>query len=232
MTAKGTALITGASRGIGRAIATRLAATHDIVAVARSRDQLASLVRGIEDAGGRARAITLDVGDGRAVSEALREEHADVLVNNAGVGVLKPLLELTPDDWRTMMAVNLDALFHVTRAVLPGMVRRGRGHIITIGSLAGRNSFVGGTAYAATKHAVVGFSESLMLEVRDAGVKVSVVMPGSVATEFSPQRGDVSWKLTSENVADVVAHVLETPANVLVSRVEMRPAVAGGKEKK
>jgi len=126
-----------------------------------------------------------------------------------------------------MLDVNVNALYHVTRAVLPGMVRRGRGHVVTIGSLAGRNSFAGGTCYTGTKHFVMGFSESLMLEVRDRGVKVSVVMPGSVATEFGGKRfsgpGD-DWKLQSEDVAEAVAHLLDTPPNVLISRVEMRPA--------
>jgi 3-oxoacyl-[acyl-carrier protein] reductase len=123
-----------------------------------------------------------------------------------------------------MVDVNFNALYHVTRAVLPGMVTRRRGHVITIGSLAGRNPFAGGSCYAATKHAVVGWSESLMLEVRDAGVKVSVVMPGSVATEFSSGGSEGSWKLTPEDVADAVAQLVATPANAHVSRIEMRPA--------
>jgi NADP-dependent 3-hydroxy acid dehydrogenase YdfG len=106
------------------------------------------------------------------------------------------------------------------------MVARGRGHVVTIGSLAGRNTFAGGTCYTGTKHFVMGFSESLMLEVRDRGVKVSVVMPGSVATGFGRSRGGDagdSWKLQAEDVAEAVAHVVDTPPHVLVSRVEMRP---------
>jgi 3-oxoacyl-[acyl-carrier protein] reductase len=175
-----TALITGASRGIGRAIARRLAASHEIVAVARSEPELDALADEITAAGGRCRSIALDVADADAVSTALAGLEADVVVNNAGVGVLKPFLELTLDDWRRMVDVNFSALYHVTRAVLPGMVSRERGHVVIIGSIAGRSAFVGGSCYAATKHAVMGFAESLMLEVRDAGVKVSVVSPGSV----------------------------------------------------
>ena len=221
-----TALVTGASRGIGRAIALRLAATHDVVAVARSADDLDLLAAEIGEAGGRCHTIELDVTDGAAVRAALAEVEADVLVNNAGVGTMRPLLEMEWEDWRRMLDVNVNALYHVTRAVLPGMTERGRGHVVTIGSLAGRNTFAGGTCYTGTKHFVMGFSESLMLEVRDRGVKVSVVMPGSVATEFS-HPGTVNgadWKLHAEDVAEAVAHLVDTPPHVLVSRVEMRPA--------
>ncbi len=222
-----TALVTGASRGIGRAIALRLASTHEIVAVARSQPELDRLVSEVEGAGGRCRAVPLDVSDPEAVRAALQGVEADMLVNNAGVGVMKPLLEMEPAEWGRMMDVNVNALYHVTRAVLPGMVRRGRGHVVTIGSLAGRNTFAGGTAYTGTKHFVIGFSESLMLEVREHGVKVSVVMPGSVDTGFGGGGRDKSWALKPEDVAEAVVHLLETPPHVLVSRVEMRPRTTG-----
>ena len=218
-----TALVTGASRGIGRAIARRLAATHDVVAVARSADALAAVAAELEAAGARCAPVALDVADPRAVAEALGGRAVDVLVNNAGVGVLKPLLELTPEEWHRMVDVNLNALYHVTRAVLPGMVERGHGHVVVVGSIAGRSAFVGGAGYAATKHAVMGFAESLMLEVRDAGVKVSVVSPGSVDTAFSgrdePKKGG---QLDADDVAAAVAYVVATPPEVLVHRVEVR----------
>lgn len=219
-----TALVTGASRGIGRAIARRLAATHDILAVARSAGDLRTLAEEIAAAGGRCRPLALDVADGDAVARTLEGLEADVVVNNAGVGVLKPLLELAPDEWRRMVDVNLTALYHVTRALLPGMVARESGHVVIIGSIAGRSAFVGGTCYAATKHAVMGFAESLMLEVRDAGVRVTVVSPGSVATDFSPprDRGGIDWQLRPEDVAESVAHAVAAPAGVLVHRVEVR----------
>jgi 3-oxoacyl-[acyl-carrier protein] reductase len=219
-----TALITGASRGIGRAIALRLARSHEIVAAARTRADLDAVAAEITRAGGRCRVIAVDVADPASVAGALTGVAADVLVNNAGVGPIKPLLELTPEEWHRMVDVNFNALYHVTRAVLPGMIERRRGDIINIGSLAGRNAIVGGACYAATKHAVIGFSESLMLEVRDHGVRVSVIMPGSVATDFSTRGGDASWKITAADVAESVAHVLDAPANVAISRVEIRPA--------
>lgn len=225
MTERQTAVITGASRGIGRAIALRLGATHHVVALARTGAELDSLAAEIRSSGGTCDAIELNVADATAVAAALEGVRADVLVNNAGVGFLKPLLDLTPDEWQTMVDVNFNALFHVTRAVLPGMVTRGYGHIVMIGSIAGRSAFVGGTCYASTKHAVMGFSESLMLEVRDKGVKVSVVNPGSVATSFSTRERDTSWMLTADDVADAVVDAIDTPPRVLVHRIEVRAAM-------
>ncbi|GJG86294.1 hypothetical protein tb265_14750 [Gemmatimonadetes bacterium T265] len=221
-----TAVVTGASRGIGRATARRLAATHAVVAVARSADELAALAA--EGDGARVEPLVADVGDpgaGDVLAAALGDRPVDVLVHNAGVGVLRPLLELAPEEWRRMVDVNVNALFYLTRAVLPGMVARGRGHVVLIGSVAGRSAFVGGAGYAATKHFGMGFAESLMLEVRDAGVKVSVVSPGSVKTGFSgrnePAR-DPDWQLVPEDVAEAVAYVVATPPGVLVHQVEVR----------
>ena len=220
-----TALVTGASRGIGRAIALRLAATHDIVAVARSEDDLEKLASRIERGGGSCRVIPLDVTDGAAVRAALAGVEADVLVNNAGVGVMKPLLEMEPDEWAVQLDTNVNALYHVTRAVLPGMVDRGHGYVITIGSLAGRSTFAGGTAYTGTKHFVNGWTESLMLEVRDRGVRVSVIMPGSVATYFGgDEPSGEEWKLHGEDIAEAVAYLIGMPERAHSSRIEMRPA--------
>ena len=220
-----TALVTGASRGIGRAIAERLAERYEIIAVARSAKALENVARGIEARGGRCRPIALDVSDHAAVSSALASLEVDVLVNNAGLGIMKPIAEMSVDEWRGQVSVNLDGMFYVTRAVLPGMIARQRGYVVNIGSLAGRNSFVGGACYSATKHAVIGFSESLMLEVRDAGVRVTVIMPGSVDTEFGGHAaGHAPWKLTPGDVAESVWYVVSQPERALVSRVEMRPA--------
>ena len=219
------ALVTGASRGIGRAIAERLAERYEIIAVARSAKALEDVVRGIESHGGRCRAIALDVSDHAAVSSALASLEVDVVVNNAGLGIIKPIADMSVDEWRKQVSVNLDGMFYVTRAVLPGMIARKRGYVVNIGSLAGRNAFVGGASYSATKHAVIGFSESLMLEVRDAGVRVTVIMPGSVDTEFGGHAaGNAPWKLTPADVAEGVWYVVNQPEHALVSRVELRPA--------
>jgi len=216
------AVITGASRGIGRATALRLARTHDIVGVARSDAELDALADDVGALGGSCHTITLDITDGAAVAAALGDIDAQVLVNNAGIGIMKPFTELSRDEWRSMVDLNLNALYDVTRAVLPAMIRRQSGHIVVMGSISGRSAFVGATCYAATKAAVTAFTESLMLELRDHGVKVSVVTPGGVATGFSGSGGDQSWKLQPEDVADAVASVIDTPPHVLVHRVEVR----------
>jgi len=223
VTGQGTAVITGASRGIGRATAKRLARQYEVVAVARTAAELASLAQEIAHAGGTCRAVQLDITDADAVARALAGVEADVLVNNAGIGIMRPLVEQTLDEWRAMVDVNFSALFYVTRVLLPGMLARGSGHIVNIGSLTGRSAYPGGACYAATKHAVVGFSESLMLEVRDAGVRVSLIMPGSVDTDFRAPGRDTSWMITADEVAEAVHFVLCEPGNGLVSRIEMRP---------
>jgi short-subunit dehydrogenase len=217
---KPTAVVTGASRGIGRATALRLASDYDIVAVARSAGQLDTLANEIGAAGGSCRVVPMDITDPRAVA-SLANIEAEVLVNNAGVGILRPLLELTRDEWMRMVDLNFNALFDVTRALAPGMVKRRSGHIVIIGSITGRSPFAGGTCYAATKAAANSFAESLMLELRDSGVKVSVVNPGSVSTTFS-DRDNSSWALAAGDVAEAIASILATPPAVLIHRVEIR----------
>ena len=222
---RGVALVTGGSRGIGRAIGRRLARDgYEVILTARDRAELESARTEISSAGGRARTIVLDLADPAAIATALAGLHVDVLVNNAGIGVMKPLVEMAPEEWARMIDVNVNALFHVTRALLPGMLARGRGHVCTIGSIAGRSAFAGGSAYTGTKAFVTAWAESLLLETRERGVKVSVVMPGGVATEFGgkePTSAD-SWKLSAEDVADAVSYVVATPPAVLVHRLEVR----------
>ncbi len=219
------ALVTGASRGIGRATCLRLARDgYDIVAVARSEPALEGLGIEIAQLGRKCRIIALDLAHPPAIAAVLYGLHVDVLVNNAGVGITKPFMDLAPDEWHRMIDVNVNALYHVTRALLPGMIERGHGHICTIGSIAGRSAFSGGSCYAATKAFVTSWSESLLLEVRDRGVKVSVVMPGGVATEFggkAPTQAD-AWKLAAEDVADAVSFVVGAPGAMLVHRLEVR----------
>jgi short-subunit dehydrogenase len=215
------ALITGASRGIGRSTALRLAKEYDIIALARTAPDLESLKTEIEKMGSSCRTIVVDLADHDATDRALAGVQCDVLVNNAGVGPMKPFLSLTRDEWHRIVDVNFNSMFHVTRAVLPGMIERRRGHIVVVGSIAGRSAFVGGTAYAASKHAVAAFAECLMLEVREHGVKVSAINPGSVATAFS-ERADDSWMLSPDEVADSIAHILATPHDVLVHSLEIR----------
>jgi 3-oxoacyl-[acyl-carrier protein] reductase len=224
MTHRPTAVVTGASRGVGHAIALRLASEYRIIALARDESRLDQLAEAITRAGGECRPIAVNLARREAIQRALTGLEADVLVNNAGVITKKPFTELTSEDWHTMVDVNFNALYHVTKEVLPGMIANRRGHIINIASIAGRSAFVGGTCYAATKHAVLGFSESLMLEVREHGVKVSVLMPGSVATGMFAPGTDTSWMLKPEDVAETVATVLNTPSRALMYQVEVRAA--------
>ncbi len=218
-----TALVTGASRGIGRAIALQLSRDHRVIALARDRARLDELAGIIREGGGRCDVVVADLASVDSITAALAGCDVDVLVNNAGVVGRKPFLELLPHEWHEMVNVNLNALYHVTRAVLPAMVTRGAGHIVNIASIAGRSAFVGGTCYAATKHAVLGFSECLMLETREMGVKVSVIMPGSVAADL-PSGPDPDWRLTPHDVAQAVSDVLAMPKHVLLYQVEVRAA--------
>ena len=225
MTDHAIAVVTGASRGIGRAVALRLAGSHRIIAIARDRARLQSIAAEIKAAGGACNAVVADLRRGDAIDRALKGVRADVIVNNAGVITKKPITRMSPDEWHEMMDVNVSAIFHVTRNLLPGMIERRRGHIVNIASIAGRSAFAGGTGYVATKHAVLGFSESLMLEVREFGVKVSVVMPGSVSTDMLVgDNPDRSWMLKPDDVAEVVAQILSSPAHALTYQVEVRAA--------
>jgi 3-oxoacyl-[acyl-carrier protein] reductase len=219
--AKPIAVITGASRGIGRATSLRLADRYDIVALARNRAELDSLAREIATKGGACHVCAADITDPDAVNAALDGVDAQVLVNNAGIGITKPFLELTRDEWHRMVDVNFNAIFDVTRAVLPAMVARKSGHVVVVGSITGRTAYPGGACYSATKHAVMGLTESLMLELREHGVKVSIVNPGSVATHFS-ERSDASWMLAPDDVAEAIARIVDTPPDVLVHRMEIR----------
>jgi 3-oxoacyl-[acyl-carrier protein] reductase len=152
---------------------------------------------------------------------------AGLLVNNAGVLIARPFEELTLEDWDVTMATNLRSLYLVTRAVLPAMRRRREGTIVNVASLAGRNGFAGGTAYAASKHAVLGFGRSLMLELRREGIRVITICPGSVDTGMlhdQPMlKSDPQRILRPEDVADAVLHAVQLPGRALVSELDIRP---------
>ena len=149
----------------------------------------------------------------------------NTLINNAGIGVFAHVATMTDADWDAVMDTNLTGVFYCCRAALPQLKASG-GWIINIASLAGRNYFPWGAAYCASKAGLIAFSEALMQEVRFENIRVSVVMPGSVATEFSgpSHGGDDSWKLRPEDVAQAVVDLLRHPARSLPSRVEIRPA--------
>jgi 3-oxoacyl-[acyl-carrier protein] reductase len=222
------AVVTGGNRGIGRGIVEALGREGARVALtARERARAEAAAR---EVGGGTLGFGCDVRDPDQVARLFRDVTAaaggvDVLVNNAGIGIFKPVAELSIEDWRNTIDTNLSGVFHCCREAIPLMKQRGGGYIFNISSLAGKNPFAQGAAYNASKFGLNGFSEALMMEVRYDGIRVSYLMPGSVATEFG--RGSTAkegWALTPADVAAVVLDLLRSPARALYSRVEMRPS--------
>jgi NAD(P)-dependent dehydrogenase (short-subunit alcohol dehydrogenase family) len=216
------ALVTGGSKGIGRAIAETLAAAGcSVVATSRS---------GGEAPGPGIRHLKADVRDADSVQRVVDETAGtfgglDILVNNAGVGLFANVADMPVAQWHQVIDTNLTGVFYCCHAALPHLRRRGGGWIINISSLAGKNAFVGGAAYCASKAALNQFSEALMQEVRYDGIRVSYIMPGSVATEFG--RGSAAkegWAIGAEDVAQVVMELIAMPTRTLPSRIEMRPS--------
>jgi len=227
------AIVTGGSSGIGLAIGQALARAGSRVALcARSPDRLAAPIAQLQHEGHQVFGQACDVRDRNSVTDfvaAARETFGaiDVLVNNAGVGYLRPLLELADTEIDEVLAVNVRGMFNLTRAVLPEMLSRGTGHVVNIASLAGKNGFAGGTVYAASKHAVLGFGRSLMMEVRNRGVRVLTICPGSVSTDFFLRAGvdppDPERILQPNDVAVAVVAALTLPDRCTVSELDMRP---------
>jgi len=227
------AIVTGGSRGIGRAIAHALVANGVNVAITgRNETDLSEARRHIEGAGPAAvetlRAdVRINADVERAVSATVaRFGGLDIVVNNAGVGVFANVADMSPTQWSDVIDTNLTGVFNTCHAALPHLRRRGGGYIINISSLAGKNAFVGAAAYCASKAGLNAFSEALMQEVRYDNIRVSYVLPGSVATGFtgrSPSAG-ADWKLQPEDVAAAVLDLLAHNARSLPSRVEIRPS--------
>jgi len=224
------AIITGASKGIGKAIALSFAKEKmNVVLVARTESDLEKTAGEVEELGGKTLAVPADVSQEGEVEHVVAKTietfgKIDVLINNAGIGSFAPVDELSTQDFDRMFAINMRGVFLCTRTVLPHMKKQKSGAIINISSLAGKNFFKGGSGYAATKWALNGFTKCLMLEAREYDIRVSVVCPGSVATEFSPHSGkDPAKILQSQDVADSVLTILRLPPNALMSEVDLRP---------
>jgi NAD(P)-dependent dehydrogenase (short-subunit alcohol dehydrogenase family) len=223
------AIVTGATRGIGLAIAERM--INEGMSVAVSARTESDVVDVAERLGANALGVRCDVGDPASCQELVdttvdRFGRLDVLVNNAGLGVFKPISEMSIEEWQLQIDVNLGGVFYCSKAALPHLSASGDGFIVNIGSLASRNSFASGTGYNASKFGLLGLSEAMMLDVRYDGVRVSIVMPGSVNTPFNrheqaPERG---WKLEADDCALAVMQLLEYPREAHVSRIEMRPS--------
>jgi NAD(P)-dependent dehydrogenase (short-subunit alcohol dehydrogenase family) len=227
------AVVTGSTKGIGLAIATALVKAGCNVAVSsRNAEDAENAARTLTAMGpGRAIGRSCDVQDQKQCADMIAETvlafgRLDILVNNAGIGAFAPAGDIDPATWRAIIGTNLDGVFYCTHASLPDLRKAKGAWIINIASLAGKNPMPGGTAYNASKFGLVGFSEALMMDVRKDDIRVTYIMPGSVATEFnhnSPGAED-AWKIQPEDIAEIVIDLLAMPPRTLPSRVEVRPS--------
>jgi NAD(P)-dependent dehydrogenase (short-subunit alcohol dehydrogenase family) len=224
-------LVTGGTRGIGRAIARLLLLEGAAVAICGQRQDTVDLAVAelAAETAGKVKGKAADVKSYEEVGELFRFVDAefgglDVLVNNAGVGIFRHVRELSLDEWKRTMETNLYGAFYCSREALFRFATRSGGYIVNIGSMAGANAFAGGAAYNASKFGLTGFTEAMMQDVRSENVRVSYVMPGSVATGFGGHVDGADWKIWPEDVAEIVHWLLKMPQRTLVSRVEVRPA--------
>lgn len=227
------AVVTGGSRGIGREVAEALLGegwrvrfcgrTPEHVETAQTE---LSAKFGDAVSGAAVDARHQEEVDRFVAGVLERDGRIDCLVNNAGLGVFAPVDELTGEQWREVIETNLSGYFYFLHAVAPAMKRQGEGWIFNVASLAAKNPFANGAAYNASKFGVIGLSEAAMLDLRQYGVRVAAILPGSVATGFSHPSGkqDQSWRLQPADIAAMILHLLTYPPHALPSLVEMRPA--------
>jgi len=227
------AMVTGGSRGIGLAIASALVAEGVSVSVTGLHDASLSAARTQIESAGPAAVETLraDVRRYEDVERALaatvgRFGGLDILVNNAGVGIFADVADMTPGQWSEIIDTNLTGVFNASHAAIPHLRRRGGGYIVNISSLSATNPFAHGAAYCASKAGLNAFSEALMQELRYDDIRVSYVLPGSVATGFAQGESSkgADWKVAPAEVAAVVLNLLRHPARSMPGRVEIRPS--------
>ncbi len=223
------AVVTGASKGIGKAIAGALATEGATVFLAaRSERELNQVAEELSKDGHHAIPVRTDMTqeqDIRSLIETAQKPagHIDILVNNAGMGVFKRCVDMDVKDFDAMWALNMRSVFLATKFSLPGMMKQNSGSIVNIASLAGKNSFVNGTGYAATKWALRGWASSLMLEVRENNIRVVTIFPGSVDTSFSAggKKGDSITQ--PADVALAVIFAITAPDRSMFSEIDVRP---------
>jgi len=232
------AIVTGGTRGIGRAIATRLLEEGAKVAICGTRQKSVDDAVAFLSGKGHVFGMVADVSKRDQVRNFFAEVQRNfgtvhILINNAGVGTFGSVAELPLETWEKTMSVNLTGVYHCCHEIMPIFRQGGGGDVVNIGSLAGVNAFAGGAVYNASKFGLVGFSEAMMLDHRYDGVRVSLIMPGSVDTGFGrpSDTGDTKnqserseWKIAPEDIADMVINILRMPGRTTVSRVEIRPS--------
>ncbi len=226
------AVVTGAGRGIGRAIAAALASNNaTVILVSRTVSELEHVRKEIETAGGTAEAKRADITRPDEVAKLFNEVrnrygHIDILVNNAGIGKFSPVRDLGVEDLDAMWNVNLRGVFLCTQQAIRIMEPQRSGIIVNLSSLAGKNAFVNGAGYAATKWALMGFAKCLMLEERQFNIRVITVCPGSVDTSFSDHgsdSGNTEKILAPQDVAETVLAAISVPPRAMVSEIDIRP---------
>lgn len=235
------ALITGATSGIGKATAIKLAeAGYSIIITGRRGERLTALENELKDKGIEVLALQFDVRNQAEVHQAIAGLPAewqaiDVLVNNAGLAVgTSPIQDGIIDDWERMIDTNVKGLLYVTREVAPLMIKRERGHIVNLASVAGKEVYPGGNVYCATKHAVDALSKAMRVDMLKHNIKVTNIAPGMVETEFSivrykgdTQAADNVYKgitpLTGEDIADTIVFAVTRPAHVCLNDIQIMP---------
>ncbi|QQS34630.1 MAG: SDR family NAD(P)-dependent oxidoreductase [Ignavibacteriales bacterium] len=229
---KEVSIVTGASRGIGRAIAVSLAKqNHNVIVFGRDVNALEEVCSELKQLGSDSIYFSGDVADQQFVFSSfekilLKYERVDHLINNAGIGIFKKFIDSSLEEFKNQVDVNLFGVYNFTKAVAGEMIKNKKGTIINIASLAGKNSFIGGTMYSSTKHALLGFTRSLMLELREFNIKVASICPGSVDTEFSSSGRLVPHKkniLLPEDVAEAVMLIINSPQRAMFSEIDIRP---------
>lgn len=225
------AFVTGGSKGIGYGVAAALSALGMRVGItSRNREEAENAAKEISKSGkGEVIGLEADVRDFESQKAAIKQVtdkwgQLDVLVANAGVGHFGSIEELTPEQWQQTIDTNLTGVFYSLKAAIPEL-KKSKGYIFTISSLAGTNFFAGGTAYNASKFGVTGFTQAAMLDLRNYDIKVTTIMPGSVATHFNdhqPSEED-AWKIQKEDIGELVVDLLKMNQRALPSKIEIRP---------
>lgn len=235
------ALITGATAGIGEATARLLTKNgYDVIIAGRRKERLTKLAKELEKTGVRVHSLCFDVRDQKAVEQAIRGlpddwKDIDVLVNNAGLALGKsPIQEGDPNDWDTMIDTNIKGLLYVAHAVIPSMTKRKAGHIVNIGSIAGKEVYKGGAIYNATKFAVEAISKGMRIDLLPYNIRVTNLCPGNTETEFSLVRfkGDAKTAkdvykgftpLRAEDIADAILWTITRPPHVCINDMLIMP---------